>query len=60
MLMKAEADIVKMKEKAKAELQQEIGKMAIDLAEKILKENISKDENLQNKSIENFIDEIGE
>lgn len=60
MLMKAETDIVKMKEKAKSELQNEIGELAVELAEKIIKENISKDDTLQDKTIDTFIDEIGE
>lgn len=59
MLMKAEADIAKMKEKAKKELQQEIGVMALNLAEKIIKENMQKNDELQNKSIDAFIEEIG-
>lgn len=59
-LIKAEADIVKMKEKARTELQQEIGDLAVELAQKILKENIDKNEELQNKSIDKFINEIGE
>lgn len=59
MLMKAEADIAKMKEKAKKELQQEIGTMALSLAEKIIKENIKKDEKIQDMSIDAFIEEIG-
>ncbi len=60
MIMKAEADIAKMKEKAKSELQNEIGELAVELAEKIIKENISKDDTLQDKTIDTFIDEIGE
>ena len=40
MMMKAEADIEKMRQKAKFELQKEVGEMAVDLAEKIIKENI--------------------
>ncbi len=60
MLMKAEADIEKKKEKAKSELQNEIGELAVELAEKIIKENISKDDTLQDKTIDTFIDEIGE
>ena len=39
MMMKAEADIEKMRQKAKFELQKEVGEMAVDLAEKIIKEN---------------------
>lgn len=60
MLMKAETDIAKIKEKAKSELQNEIGELAVELAEKIIKENISKDDTLQDKTIDTFIDEIGE
>lgn len=60
MMMKAEADIVKMKENAKKDLQKEVGMMAVELAEKIIKENIDKDYTLQEKSIDTFINEIGE
>lgn len=59
-LIKAEADIAKMKEKASAQLRKEIGLMAVELAEKILKENVDKDIQIQKKSVDTFIDEIGE
>ncbi len=57
MMMKAEADIEKMRQKAKFELQKEVGEMAVDLAEKIIKENIDKD---QDKTIDKFIDGLGD
>ena len=57
MMMKAEADIEKMRQKAKFELQKEVGEMAVDLAEKIFKENIDKD---QDKTIDKFIDGLGD
>lgn len=57
MMMKAEADILKMKSDAKIELQKEIGEIASKMAEKIIKEKMQ-DKNLQNDSINNFIDEI--
>lgn len=49
-----------MKEKASAQLRKEIGLMAVELAEKILKENVDKDIQIQKKSVDTFIDEIGE
>ena len=57
MMMKAEADIEKMRQNAKFELQKEVGEMAVDLAEKIIKENIDKD---QDKTIDKFIDGLGD
>ncbi|AMD95450.1 F0F1 ATP synthase subunit B [Leptotrichia sp. oral taxon 847] len=57
MMMKAEADIEKMRQKAKFELQKEVGEMAVDLAEKIIKENIDKN---QDKTIDKFIDGLGD
>ena len=57
MMMKAEADIEKMRQKAKFELQKEVGEMAVDLAEKIIKENIDKD---QDKTIDKFIEGLGD
>ena len=57
MMMKAEADIEKMRQNAKFELQNEVGEMAVELAEKIIKENI-KDK--QDEIIDNFINEIGD
>ena len=57
MMMKAEADIEKMRQNAKFELQKEVGEMAVELAEKIIKENI-KDK--QDEIIDNFINEIGD
>ena len=57
MMMKAEADIEKMRQKDKFELQKEVGEMAVDLAEKIIKENIDKD---QDKTIDKFIDGLGD
>ena len=55
MMMKAEMDIEKMRQNAKFELQKEVGKMAVDLAEKIIKENVK---NKQDEIIDNFIDKI--
>lgn len=57
MIMRAEADIEKMSNTARFELQKEITGMATQLAEKIIKENV-KDK--QDTIIDNFIDEIGE
>ena len=57
MMMKAEADIEKMRQKAKFELQKEVGEMAVDLAEKIIKENIDKS---QDKTIDKFINGLGD
>ena len=57
MMMKAEADIEKMRQNAKFELQKEVGEMAVELAEKIIKENIDEK---QDKTIEKFINEIGD
>lgn len=55
MMMKAEADIEKMRQNAKFELQKEVGEMAIQLAEKIIKENV---ETRQDEIIDNFINKI--
>lgn len=60
MLMRAESDILKLRENTKNQLQKEMIVMATELAEKIIKENISKDDTLVDKSIDKFIDEIGE
>ena len=57
MMMKAEADIEKMRQNAKFELQKEVGEMAVGLAEKIIKENIDEK---QDKTINKFINEIGD
>ena len=57
MMMKAEADIEKMRQNAKFELQKEVGEMALELAEKIIKENIKGKED---EIIDNFINEVGE
>ena len=57
MMMKAEADIEKMRQNAKFELQKEVGEMAVELAEKIIKENIDEK---QDETINKFIDEIGD
>ena len=57
MMMKAEADIEKMRQNAKFELQKEVGEMAVELAEKIIKENIDEK---QDKTINKFINEIGD
>ena len=57
MMIKAEADIEKMRQNAKFELQKEVGEMAVELAEKIIKENIDEK---QDKTIEKFINEIGD
>ncbi len=60
MMSNAEKEIVKMKLRAEMELQKEVGNLAVDVAEKILKNNISSDAELKTKSIDNFIDKIGE
>ena len=57
MMMKAAADMEEMGQNAKFELQKEVGEMAVELAEKIIKENI-KDK--QDEIIDNFINEIGD
>ncbi len=57
MMMKAEADIENIRQNAKFKLQTEVGEIAVELAEKIIKENI-KDK--QNAIVDNFIDEIGD
>ena len=57
MMMKAEADIEKMRQNAKFELQKEVGEMAVELAEKIIKENI---DDKQDETINKFINEIGD
>ena len=57
MMMKAEADIEKMRQNAKFELQKEVGEMAVELAEKIIKQNIN---DKQDEIIDNFINEIGD
>lgn len=60
MMANAENEILKMRSKAELELQKEVGKLAVKLAEKIIKENVSENESLKSKSIDNFIDKIGE
>lgn len=55
MMMKAETDIEKMRQNAKHELEKEIGKMAVELAEKIIKENVKKNEDA---IIDHFIDKL--
>lgn len=60
MMANAENEIIKMRAKAELELQKEVGEIAIKIAEKIIKENISANEELKIKSVDNFIDEIGE
>ncbi|MDO5088646.1 MAG: F0F1 ATP synthase subunit B [Leptotrichiaceae bacterium] len=57
MMMKAEADIEKMRQNAKFELQKEVGEIAVELAEKIIKENIK---GREDEIIDNFIDKIGD
>ena len=57
MMMKAEADIEKMRLDAKFALQKEVGHMAAELAEKIIKENV-KDK--QDTIIDNFIEQVGD
>ena len=57
MMMKAEADIEKMRQNAKFELQKEVGEIAVELAEKIIKQNIN---DKQDEIIDNFINEIGD
>lgn len=60
MLMRAESDILKLRENIKEQLQREVSDMATELAEKIIKENISNDPSMVDKSIDKFIDEVGE
>ena len=55
MMMKAEMDIEKMRQNAKFELQKEVGKMAVELAEKIIKENVK---HKQDEIIDDFIEKI--
>lgn len=55
MMMKAENDIEKMRQNAKVELEKEVGQMAVEIAEKLLKENSKKEED---NLIDNFIDQI--
>ena len=55
MLVAAETDIQKMKQKASKELQKEVSGLAVTLAEKIIKENVK---NKQDEIIDNFIDKI--
>ena len=57
MMMKAEADIERVRQNAKFELQKDVGEMAVELAEKIIKENIDEK---QDKTINKFINEIGD
>ncbi len=57
MMMKAEADIEKMRQNARFKLQKEVGEMAVELAEKIIRENIKDKEDT---IIDNFINEIGD
>lgn len=59
MMLKAESDIIRMKENAKQELQKEVSEMVILLAEKIIKENIGENVSIQEKSINHFIEKIG-
>lgn len=59
MLLRAEAEIIKMKSNAKLELQKEVGELATQIAEKILQEKM-KDNDIQMKSIDNFIENLGE
>ncbi|VWL84892.1 F0F1 ATP synthase subunit B [Oceanivirga miroungae] len=60
MMANAENEIIKMRAKAELELQKEVGEIAIKIAEKIIKENVSENQDLQVKSVDNFINEIGE
>ena len=55
MMMKAEMDIEKMRQNAKFELQKEVGKMAVELAEKIIEENVT---HKQDEIIDDFIEKI--
>lgn len=57
MMIKAEADIEKMRQNARFKLQKEVGEMAVELAEKIIRENIKDKEDT---IIDNFINEIGD
>lgn len=59
MILRAEAEIIKMKSNAKLELQKEVGELATQIAEKILQEKM-KDNDIQMKSIDNFIENLGE
>lgn len=59
-LMRAEADVLKIREGVKEDLQREVNQMASSLAEKIILENIEKDASIVDKSIDKFIDEVGE
>lgn len=60
MIMRAESDILKLRENVKIELQKEMMVIAKELAEKIIKENIKEKPEIVDKSIDNFIDNIGE
>ncbi len=57
MIIKAGADIEKMRQNARFELQKEVTDIATTLAEKIIKENVKGQET---KTIDKFIDDIGE
>ncbi len=58
MIKSAEAEIEKMKQSAKKELEKEMSKLAVSLAEKIIKENLNSD--LTTALTDKFIDEVGE
>ncbi|WP_156299786.1 F0F1 ATP synthase subunit B [Streptobacillus canis] len=60
MIMRAEADVLKLRENIKEQLQKEMSQMATDLAEKIIKENIETNPEIIDKSIDKFINEVGE
>lgn len=55
MMSKAETEIEKMRLNAKLELQKEVGKMAAELAEKIIRENVG---DKQDVIIDNFISQL--
>lgn len=58
MIKTAEAEIEKMKQSARKELEKEMNKLAVSLAEKIIKENLNSD--LTIALTDKFIDEVGE
>lgn len=59
MLLNAKYEISRMKFNTKTELQKEIGNLAVEIAEKIIKEKMENKE-LQEKAINDSINELGE
>ena len=57
MLKSAEIEVVKMKERARKEVKEEMQKLAIQLAEKIINEKL--DSKKGSALVDNFIDEMG-